>query len=136
MAVDVPCRPSLQSFELASSHNLMRTKRDSRFKRLRRQIGLRDAVAIKLLETFGIRKIVKVQMSGIPIFVRTMTHDLVIAAEFLSKRPWDDLTVEPASAVIDAGANIGASTVYLAHLFPESKIIAIEPERENFRLLE
>jgi FkbM family methyltransferase len=114
----------------------MSAKRDSRFKRLRRQVGLCDAIAIKILETFGIRKICKVQMSGIPIFVRTMTHDLVIAAEFLSKRPWEDLTVEPASAIIDAGANIGASTVYLAHLFPDSKIIAIEPERENFSLLE
>lgn len=112
------------------------SKRISRFQRLRRQVGLRDAIAIKILESFGIRRVIRVRMSGIPIFVRTMTHDLVIAAEFLSKRPWDDLTVKPASAIIDAGANIGASTVYLAHQFPNSKIIAIEPELSNFLLLE
>ena len=74
-------------------------------------------------------------MSGFDIFVRTKTHDLVIAAEFLDKRPWDDLHIDPTSAIIDAGANIGASTLYLAHLWPDSKIIALEPERENFLLL-
>lgn len=74
-------------------------------------------------------------MSGFPIFVRTKTHDLVIAADFLDKRPWDDLNIGPASAIIDAGANIGASTVYLASLCPSSKIIALEPERENYSLL-
>jgi FkbM family methyltransferase len=37
--------------------------------------------------------------------------------------------------IIDAGANIGASVVYFAHSFPEARIVAIEPESENFKLL-
>lgn len=36
---------------------------------------------------------------------------------------------------VDAGANIGASTAYFARMYPQSKIIAIEPEGSNFQLL-
>jgi len=38
--------------------------------------------------------------------------------------------------IIDAGANIGASAVYFALAFPQALIVAIEPEAENFRLLQ
>ena len=37
--------------------------------------------------------------------------------------------------IVDAGANIGASVVYFAGLFPKSKIVAIEPEANNCSLL-
>ncbi len=38
--------------------------------------------------------------------------------------------------IIDAGANIGAATVYFAVHFPNARIIAIEPERGNFDVLQ
>ncbi|MBV9510744.1 MAG: FkbM family methyltransferase [Caulobacteraceae bacterium] len=37
--------------------------------------------------------------------------------------------------IIDAGANIGATARYYAFKYPEARIVAIEPERENFGLL-
>lgn len=37
--------------------------------------------------------------------------------------------------IVDAGANIGAASVWFALRFPLAKIIAIEPDKENFRLL-
>ena len=37
--------------------------------------------------------------------------------------------------IIDAGANIGLSTRLFANRFPKAKIIAIEPEAENYKLL-
>lgn len=37
--------------------------------------------------------------------------------------------------IIDAGANIGASTLYLADSWPEARIIAIEPDTINMELL-
>jgi FkbM family methyltransferase len=37
--------------------------------------------------------------------------------------------------IVDAGAYIGASTIYFHSRFPKSKILAIEPERSNFELL-
>jgi FkbM family methyltransferase len=40
-----------------------------------------------------------------------------------------------APLIVDAGANIGASAVYFACLFPKARVVAIEPERSNFELL-
>jgi FkbM family methyltransferase len=37
--------------------------------------------------------------------------------------------------IIDAGANIGASTLWLASNFPGSHVVAIEPEKSNCELL-
>lgn len=37
--------------------------------------------------------------------------------------------------IIDAGANIGLASVYLANKYPEAKIIAIEPESNNYKQL-
>jgi FkbM family methyltransferase len=37
--------------------------------------------------------------------------------------------------IIDAGANIGVSAVYFSMTYAESRIVAIEPERENLKLL-
>jgi FkbM family methyltransferase len=41
----------------------------------------------------------------------------------------------PDPLIIDAGANIGAAAVWLALTWPKAKLVAIEPERNNFALL-
>jgi FkbM family methyltransferase len=38
--------------------------------------------------------------------------------------------------ILDVGANIGASAVFFASLIPAATIVAIEPDAENFKLLE
>jgi FkbM family methyltransferase len=38
--------------------------------------------------------------------------------------------------IIDAGANIGLRTIWFANIFPEANIIAIEPEKTSFDLLQ
>jgi len=37
--------------------------------------------------------------------------------------------------IVDAGANIGASVVYFAGIFPKCRILAIEPEKNNCEVL-
>ena len=49
---------------------------------------------------------------------------------------YDSLTKENKTPlIIDAGSNIGASVVWFAARYPLSKIVAIEPNRENCELL-
>lgn len=38
--------------------------------------------------------------------------------------------------IVDAGANIGASPLFFCGVFPAARVVAIEPERENYRLLD
>ncbi len=41
----------------------------------------------------------------------------------------------PVRTVVDVGANVGLATLYLAQAFPESRIVAVEPDPGNFALL-
>ncbi|HLI94186.1 MAG TPA: FkbM family methyltransferase, partial [Puia sp.] len=38
--------------------------------------------------------------------------------------------------ILDCGANIGMSVIYLKELFPKARIIAFEPERKIFQFLQ
>jgi FkbM family methyltransferase len=37
--------------------------------------------------------------------------------------------------IIDAGANVGFTSIYLKKFFPKAKIVAIEPDQGNFKML-
>lgn len=37
--------------------------------------------------------------------------------------------------ILDLGANIGLSSVYFQHVWPQSKIVAVEPSEDNFAVL-
>ena len=41
-----------------------------------------------------------------------------------------------APLIVDAGANIGATTLFFATIVPDAQIVAIEPNQDNFALLE
>jgi FkbM family methyltransferase len=38
--------------------------------------------------------------------------------------------------IVDAGANIGMATLYFAFRYPQARILAIEPESNNFKILQ
>jgi FkbM family methyltransferase len=45
------------------------------------------------------------------------------------------ISLKPNCCIIDCGANIGLSVIYLKQLFPNASIIAFEPDENNFTLL-
>lgn len=45
-------------------------------------------------------------------------------------------SLQPKPLVIDCGANIGLSIIYMKQCYPEARIIGFEPDDTNFRLLE
>jgi FkbM family methyltransferase len=49
---------------------------------------------------------------------------------------YDFLVDREPQVIVDAGANIGLASVYFANKYPGAKIIAVEPERGNFELLQ
>jgi FkbM family methyltransferase len=48
----------------------------------------------------------------------------------------NDISRVRPSLIVDAGANIGASAVFFAKTFDDSFVFSIEPDRDNWRLLE
>jgi len=44
--------------------------------------------------------------------------------------------VHDASLIVDCGANVGYSTVYFLTRYPRAKVIAVDPDPDNYALLE
>lgn len=74
--------------------------------------------------------------SGREFYLRGNTVDFAVFNSIFAKGEYDfNIDFEP-EYIIDAGANIGASTLYFHNRFRNSKIIAVEPEQTNYELLE
>jgi FkbM family methyltransferase len=61
--------------------------------------------------------------------------DLGTYQQIFINKEYDFIANVLPETIIDAGANIGLASIYFACKFPKAKIIAIEPEKENFELL-
>ena len=71
-----------------------------------------------------------------PIFLRSRTSDRSIFNEIYLRQGYRFSLDHSPRIIIDAGANIGLFSVLMTSLYPQAKIIAIEPDPENFQLLE
>jgi FkbM family methyltransferase len=74
--------------------------------------------------------------------VQNFTANFLVSDEFhLLKREifthnnYYFATNNPEPVVVDAGAHIGLATMYFKHLYPNSKVIAIEPNPVIFKIL-
>lgn len=81
---------------------------------------------------------------GLPIHYRSGTSDARLIYSILLKQGRNSEYAVPRASgldpgsvrtVLDIGANIGVSTVYLASLFPNAEVHAFEPEPGNCELL-
>ena len=74
---------------------------------------------------------------GIPCRVRIRigtTDEGAYQQVLLEQQYAIDLPVSP-SVIVDAGANVGTTSIYFAHRYPKARIIAIKAEASNFALL-
>lgn len=70
-----------------------------------------------------------------PMHLRMRTTDVSLYEEIIVNAEYEFESGREPSVVIDAGANIGLTSVYFANRYPRAKIIAIEPEASNFAML-
>ncbi|MDR2169126.1 MAG: FkbM family methyltransferase [Planctomycetaceae bacterium] len=87
---------------------------------------------------FGSGRIVKRKQSILqfPYYLREGTSDERVEQDvFRIKQIHQKEDFGTPHWIIDAGANIGLRTIWFANMFPETNIIAIEPEKTNFDLL-
>ena len=74
---------------------------------------------------------------GHKLFYRTKSTDILLISLILieNKQYNLDLGRFAINGILDLGANIGLFTLKFASLFPNTKFIAVEPEKENYKLL-
>jgi FkbM family methyltransferase len=71
-----------------------------------------------------------------PLYMRTGTSDRSAFNEVIVKRWYDHPFPGEPRFIIDAGANVGYASVRFAELYPNADIVAIEPDGENFAMLQ
>lgn len=77
--------------------------------------------------------------TAVSLALRPRDGDLAILYEVLARRAYqlpDGLRpTKQELTIVDAGANIGLSSLYFASTYPNARIFSIEPNPENFALL-
>jgi FkbM family methyltransferase len=71
-----------------------------------------------------------------PFYIRPGTPDADLVLYVLARESYGYMLPSPrVRLIIDAGANIGDTTVWYANRFPESVVIGVEPDPDNFAIL-
>ena len=77
--------------------------------------------------------------NGQPVYYRTSTSDMTLIYEVLLKSGYKSEYYLPADfnpkVILDIGANIGITSIYLINKFPNAKIFSFEPLLENYDIL-
>lgn len=118
-----------------------------------RSIGLEVTNAINSIRLYGLNDGLKLFYSTFskknskyfakasflkqPFELRDNESDKAIFFQVFYEKQYDLYGIEfpEARKIIDGGANIGCASVYFSIRFPQAKILAIEPEKNNFSLL-
>ncbi len=70
-----------------------------------------------------------------PIYLRHNTSDVKTFDKIFLDDEYDFDPGQQPGVIIDAGANIGAASIYFALKYPNAMIISLEPENSNFNML-
>ena len=71
-----------------------------------------------------------------PVRCRPNTSDVEVFKQIFAWREYRCLDdVHDASLIIDCGANVGYSAVYFLTRYPNARVIAVEPDPDNFAVL-
>jgi FkbM family methyltransferase len=82
-------------------------------------------------------RVIKTELRNlrVPFTFRPGTSDVIVLRKVFLESEYDLPFPIPVRTVVDAGAHIGAATVFYHYHFPDARILAIEPEESNFNLL-
>jgi len=70
------------------------------------------------------------------ITLRGRTSDAAVFAQIFLQEELDFTLARTPMTIVDGGANIGLSSLFLARKYPDAQILAVEFESSNFALLE
>lgn len=106
------------------------------YRRVYKRFGYR-ALAFLFSSKFNNRKKDQLKIFGIkyPISLSNFENDVTTLFQIFFSGEYDIKMKKTPEIIIDCGANIGLSAVFFANKFPVAHIIAIEPDKENFKIL-
>lgn len=98
--------------------------------------GIRKGIG--LYTNLKLNRVNPVKVPGIaqPVYLRRGTSDLAIFDQVFLLGEYDIAFPYQPDVIVDAGANVGLFAVLMKNRFPEAKIVCIEPDPDNYELLE
>lgn len=101
-----------------------------------RKLGYRQTAHLIFDQWFA-RSEFQITVQGIahPLWIRPRTSDLRVFDQIFIAENYHLPFAVPAQLILDLGANVGYASVYFARHYPDARIIAVEPESSNFRVL-
>lgn len=99
--------------------------------------GFRGAI-IYVRQLFGSRSVVRVYCPrvSVPIHLRLNSTDADAFFQVFYLGEYDVVLKTPPKTILDAGANVGFSSIYFAQQYPDAKVYSIEPEPSNYAMLQ
>jgi FkbM family methyltransferase len=70
-----------------------------------------------------------------PLWLRAGHSDCLIFGQVIIDLQYNLPDVDEVRLIVDCGANIGVSALYFARRYPAAKILAIEPDPDNYAML-
>lgn len=107
----------------------------SRFSTLKKHLGFKAALAVYIkLKT---KKLEGIKVNGLqhPFKMRNNPYDYATFEEVILQQTYNvPLSFLPKN-IIDGGGNIGLTACYFATKYPDASIVSIEPDDDNFNVL-
>jgi FkbM family methyltransferase len=102
-----------------------------------RMFGYRGLQLVAKSRLLDQRCVVTVQAKQLsrPVHLRLRTTDISVYEEVILNAEYELSFATSPKIIVDAGANIGLTSVYFADRYPDATVLAIEPEPSNFELL-
>ena len=94
-----------------------------------------DCVKIKLSRRDSVRSIHPVGAVH-PLWARTRSTDLSVFEAIFSEREYECLNLIDGDLILDLGANVGYSSAYFLSRYRKSPVVAVEPDPDNFAILQ
>ncbi len=106
------------------------------YSRYIRWLGGRRAFAfMRANRVCGRRFSITIPEIATPLNMRGGTSDVAVLEDTFLRGHYDFFLKFEPEIIVDAGAHIGMVSILFANRYPNSKIISIEPDHENFELL-
>jgi FkbM family methyltransferase len=105
--------------------------------KVRRYVGLRNALSYFFAVIVRKDGIIKFNFLLHPLRIRVNENgDTATFNEVILRNDYEiRLKIDP-KTILDCGANIGLTSIYFANKFQNAQIISIEPEKNNYSLLQ
>lgn len=93
---------------------------------------------VRLFALFQLNLTNRMRIPGIkhPISLRKNTSDIPTFQQIFLDREYNTFLGDKVNNIVDAGANIGLFTALIKNRYPEARVISIEPDSSNYKMMQ